>query len=149
MFTHRNIANIVSHGDLSAVSVIEYAVAALKVDHIVIAGHTSCGGVAGSLGNAKIGKIDTWLEPLRRLRYELREELKGKEGPEKIRLLVDANVKRSVQTVREMPDVIAAMQGRGLDVTGVVYDLKDGHVDVVDGPYHQVDAELLEAFSTS
>lgn len=61
----RNIANVITATDLSATAVIEYAVNALQVKHIILCGHTGCGGCKASLGNDKVGKIDTWLMPLR------------------------------------------------------------------------------------
>ncbi|KAI4178622.1 MAG: hypothetical protein LQ348_005572, partial [Seirophora lacunosa] len=97
IFVHRNIANVVSPHDMSSQSVIYYAVNALKVAHVVVCGHTSCGGVAAALGNGKIGgTLDAWLFPLRELRAGLaREEGWGAlEEKERALRLVEANVKR-------------------------------------------------------
>jgi carbonic anhydrase len=109
VFVHRNIANILTPTDLSSLSVIQYAVEYLKVKHIVVSGHTKCGGVAGAMGNKKLGLIDTWLLPLRALR---RDHLKLLEslGPEEAALkLVELNVRAGVKILEENPVVIDAI----------------------------------------
>jgi len=128
VFTHRNIANIITSTDLSALSVIEYAVAAVGVRHVVLCGHTACGGVAAALANKRIGVIDAWLAPLRRLRMGLAAELAGL-GAEAANLrLVEANVAEGVKVLRANPNVLRAARDRGLLVHGAVYDLKTGLV---------------------
>ena len=70
VFVHRNIANVLTATDMSSRSVIAYAVEHVKVSHVVVCGHTSCGGVAAALGNDRLGLLDVWLHPLRKLRAE-------------------------------------------------------------------------------
>ena len=130
VFVHRNIANILPATDLSSQAVVAYAVEHLKVAHVVVCGHTSCGGVAAALGNGKLGLLDTWLMPLRQLRAA------NKAGWDKERLgdkeravrLVEANVRQGVQTLKENADVIEAMKERGLVVHGLVYDIACGEL---------------------
>ena len=107
---------------------IEYAVAHLKVQHIVVCGHTSCGGVAAALGNQKLGLLDTWLVPLRSLRREHLATLKGLEAKEAARKLVELNVLRGVQVLRENGTVIDAMRDRGLQLHALVYDVASGEL---------------------
>ncbi|KAI9726305.1 MAG: hypothetical protein M1828_001579 [Chrysothrix sp. TS-e1954] len=133
VFTHRNIANIISHGDLSAQAAITYAVTALKVKHIVVCGHTTCGGIAAAMGPSRVGGVmDTWLAPLRELRSKYDSELTNLSSKERNELLGFLNVKRSVSVVRENPDVIAAEKGRGLTVSGCMFELGTGKVKLVD-----------------
>ncbi|KAL8935977.1 MAG: hypothetical protein Q9216_005166 [Gyalolechia sp. 2 TL-2023] len=135
IFVHRNIANIISPHDLSIQSVIFYAVNALKVQHIVVCGHTSCGGVAASLGNNKIGgTMDTWLMPLRELRASLQAKgaFEGKGDKDKALALVEANVQKGVDVVRKNAEVAIAMEGRDLKVHGCVYNVGTGELSEVD-----------------
>jgi carbonic anhydrase len=132
VFVHRNIANILTPTDLSSLSVIQYAVEYLKVKHIVVSGHTKCGGVAGAMGNKKLGLIDTWLLPLRALR---RDHLKLLEslGPEEAALkLVELNVRAGVKILEENPVVIDAIAERDLKIHGNIYDVGSGELKELD-----------------
>lgn len=133
VFVHRNIANILTPTDLSALSVIEYAVVYLNVQHVVVCGHTSCGGVGAALGNKKLGKIDTWLMPLRQLRARNKKAVDGcRDDAERSRMLVDLNVLHGVEMLRMNPDVVRAAKERGLMVHGLVYDLESGKLKQLD-----------------
>ncbi|KAL4788145.1 carbonic anhydrase [Aspergillus varians] len=100
VFVHRNIANILHPSDLSAAAVIEFAVGHLAVKHVVVCGHTKCGGVSAVLGNKKLGVLDPWLLPLRQLREKNRERLQGLPGDEEALKLVELNVLAGVWTIR-------------------------------------------------
>ena len=132
VFVHRNIANILHPGDLSSQSVIEYAVVYLKVKHVVLCGHTSCGGAAAALGNKKLGLIDAWLLPLRSLRQKHLKELSSLSDKESLLKLVELNVKQGVQTLKQNHHIIDAMRDRGLDVHGLIYDIGTGKLKEVD-----------------
>ena len=75
LFVHRNVANVVPVTDLNAMAVIEYAVSSLCVRHIVVCGHYRCGGVRAALEGHQAGAVALWLQPLRNLADEHREEL--------------------------------------------------------------------------
>ena len=133
-FVHRNIANVITATDISATSVIEYAVNALQVKHIILCGHTGCGGCRASLGNVKVGKIDTWLMPLRQLRLKHAAELDKLGWEQRWTRFAELNVMNGVEVLRQNPDVIQAMKDRGLTVHGVIYNLGTGVLRELDIP---------------
>ncbi|CZR57076.1 probable carbonic anhydrase [Phialocephala subalpina] len=130
VFVHRNIANIISPTDINSNAVIEYAVAHLKVSHIVLCGHTCCGGAGAALGDARVGGvIDAWITPLRALRKANEDELTNiKDGGQKAVRLAELNVEAGVKTLLSNFVVEEAVKERGLKVHGVVYDVACGKV---------------------
>lgn len=128
VFVHRNIANIVSSTDINSEAVIEYAVVHLKVKHIVLCGHTGCGGAGAALGDTRVGGVlDTWLTPLKALRKKHQVELEAIEdsGKRAVRL-AELNVIAGVDTLLNNYVVEEAVKERGLQVHGVVYDIACG-----------------------
>ncbi|KAK6433259.1 hypothetical protein LTR95_010568 [Oleoguttula sp. CCFEE 5521] len=133
LFVHRNIANVISPTDTSILSVVEFAVGAIKVKDIVVCGHTKCGGVNATLGNSKLGILDVWLQPMRILREKHHEELEKLEDPEEKRTALSRlNVQAGVDTLRRIPVVIEAMKERDLQVHGLIYNLHTGLLDDVE-----------------
>ncbi|KAF2224924.1 carbonic anhydrase [Elsinoe ampelina] len=132
VFVHRNIANVLSPSDLSSLSVIEFAVAHLKVEHAVVCGHTSCGGVQAALANKSLGVLDMWLQPIKQLRFEHGKELEAA-GEDKVRKLSELNVLNSLEVLKMNPTVIEAVRKRGLQLHGLIYDLKQGKLETLDG----------------
>lgn len=132
IFCHRNIANILTPTDLNSLSVIQFAVQYLKVKHIIVCGHTSCGGVAAALDNKKLGLIDAWLMPLRAIRQKNLKELNALPPKEANLKLVDLNVRHSVETLLDNPDVIEAISSRDLKVHGVIYNVGTGELNKLD-----------------
>jgi len=133
VFVHRNIANIITPTDINSLSVIEFAVAHLKVEHILVCGHTSCGGVNAALGNTRLGLLDVWLQPMRQLRMENSEELeKMGSQAEKTHRLSQFNILRGLDTLRMNPTVIDAMAERNLELHGVIYHVESGKLEVVE-----------------
>ncbi|MCJ1325842.1 hypothetical protein MMC10_002505 [Thelotrema lepadinum] len=135
VFVHRNIANILHASDMSSLAVVEFAVGVLKVSHIVLSGHTGCGGVKAALGSASVGSVlDGWLMPVRRLRAQFAGKLKGMGSQGECEdFLIRENVKQGVKSLREMGVVGKAIRERGLVVHGVVYNVGTGLLEVVDG----------------
>ncbi|KAJ6108200.1 hypothetical protein N7523_009523 [Penicillium sp. IBT 18751x] len=126
VFVHRNIANILHPGDLSSGAVIEYAVQHLRVKHVVVCGHTSCGGVAAAMGNKPLGILDPWLLPLRQVRERNLDLLQSLSADEAALKLVELNVRESLNVVTQKSVVLNAIQERGLEVHGLIYDVASG-----------------------
>jgi carbonic anhydrase len=131
VFVHRNIANLVSPTDINTAAVVEYAVVHLRVQHIVLCGHTCCGGAAAALAeNSRVGGVlDTWLAPLKALRRENAQELVAiaDAGARAVRL-AELNVAAGVQVLLGNYVVEEAVRERGLQVHGVVYDIASGRL---------------------
>jgi carbonic anhydrase len=126
-FVHRNIANMVSSLDLSAMSVINYAVSHLKVNHIVVCGHYYCGGVKAAMESKDLGLLNPWLRNIRDV-YRLHlDELNSIENEEeKYKRLVEINVQEQCVNVIKTADVQKAIRERGLAVHGWVFDIHSG-----------------------
>lgn len=151
VFVHRNIANIIHEGDLSSSCVIDFAVGALKVSQIVLCGHTSCGGVNAALGDSKLGVLDTWLLPLRKLRAQNLSTLEKLDSTNAIVKLAELNVLDGIAKIKEKSVVLEAMEQRGLKVSGLIYDVATGLLRTVDGGEETQDEikARLTAFKTS
>lgn len=132
IFCHRNIANILVNTDINSLSVIQYAVQYLKVKHIIICGHTQCGGIAAALGNKKLGLIDTWLMPLRTIRQDNLTLLNSLDEMNRGLKMVELNVRASIKTLLANPIVIDAMHDRGLQVHGLIYNVGTGEMRELD-----------------
>jgi len=128
MFVHRNVANVVDHTDFNCLSVMQYAVDVLKVDHIIVCGHHSCGGVKAAMDNLQMGLIDNWLRHVQDVLHE-HEELLAKVSDENERLdrLCELNVIEQVLNVGRTTIVQTAWQrGQELAIHGWIYGLEDG-----------------------
>jgi carbonic anhydrase len=125
MFVHRNIANQVHGADLSAQSVIAYAVDALGVQQILVTGHTACGGVRAATAEPHHGLVDHWLGSLRMLWLRYRDELSALPSDEaRIDRLVRYNVLLQIYKLALNPTVRDAWRdGRPLVLNGLVYDI--------------------------
>lgn len=149
VFVHRNIANILQPTDLSSGAVVEYAVRYLKVKHIIVCGHTSCGGVNAALGNKKLGAIDTWLLPLRQLRMRHHAELEKLPADQKLTRLAQLNVYNDIEILKENPNVIDAVKERGLQVHGVIYNVGTGELESLTDPEDKEMEARFAAFQVS
>lgn len=133
IFVHRNIANVVAHTDLNCLSVIQYAVEALKVKHIIVCGHYGCGGVKAALGDEKFGLIDNWLRHVRDVSYKNADKLEQLDFDKKHDLLCELNVAEQVKNVCNTPIVQDAwMNEADLTVHGWIYQLKNGMLKDLD-----------------
>jgi len=128
MFVHRNVANVVDHTDFNCLSVMQYAVDVLKVEHIIVCGHHGCGGVKAAMDNLQLGLIDNWLRHVQDVLHE-HEELLSRVKDENMRLdrLCELNVIEQVLNVGRTTIVQSAWQrGQELVIHGWIYGLEDG-----------------------
>ena len=128
VFVHRNIANVVVHSDFNCLSVIEYAVAMLKVSHVIVCGHYGCGGVQAASQNHQLGLIDNWLRHIRDVRSQHETALDAIEDDDaRLDRLCELNVVGQVHNVCSTTIVQQAWdRGQALSVHGLIYNLKDG-----------------------
>lgn len=128
VFVHRNVANLVVHTDLNALSVIQYAVHALRVKHILVVGHYGCGGVAAALRNNRLGLIDNWLRNVQDVR-DRHDQILSAIPDEKTRIdrLCELNVMQQVVNVCQTTVLREAWdRGQKVKVHGWCYGLSDG-----------------------
>ncbi len=128
LFVHRNVANIVVHTDLNCLSVIQYAVDALRVEHIIVCGHYGCGGVMAALRGERLGLIDNWLHHVQDVREKYRKiiEALGSEELQHDRLC-ELNVVEQVYNVCQTSIVQNAWSHhQPLAVHGWIYNISDG-----------------------
>ena len=128
MFVHRNVANVVDHTDFNCLSVMQYAVDVLKVEHIIVCGHHGCGGVKAAMDNLQLGLIDNWLRHVQDVIHEHEEELATIDDEDKrFARLCELNVIEQVRNVTRTTIVQSAWQrGQELVVHGWIYGLQDG-----------------------
>lgn len=127
VFVHRNIANMVISIDLSAMSVINYAVDQLNVKHAIVCGHYSCGGVKAAMQSADLGILNPWLRNIRDV-YRLHAAELNQIQDEKQRYdrLVELNVQEQCVNLIKTAVVQKAIRNRGLKVHGWVFDIHTG-----------------------
>ena len=129
MFVHRNVANLVVHTDLNCLSVLQYAVDVLRVEHIIVTGHYGCGGVRVALSGRRHGLIDNWLRHVQDVMQQHADELNGLAGQAREDRLCELNVAEQVLNAARSTVISDAWsRGQRLSVHGWVYTLHDGLV---------------------
>jgi len=129
LFVHRNVANIVVHTDLNCLSVLQYAVDVLRVQHVIVCGHYGCGGVKAALDEAKLGLIDNWLRHVQDVRNLHRDELDPLTAERRADRLCELNAiaqARHVCATTVIQDAWARFQP--VTVHAVIYGLHDGRL---------------------
>ena len=128
IFVHRNVANLVNHTDMNCLSVIQFAVEVLHVEHIIVCGHYGCGGVLAALEDKRHGLIDNWLRHIQdtaNLHSHLLDTIA--DPNERLDRLCQLNVAEQVLNVGETTIVQDAWsRGQELEIHGWIYGLKDG-----------------------
>ncbi len=127
VFVHRNVANVVVHSDLNALSTIQFAVEMLKVEHVMVVGHYGCGGVKAALDNVRIGLADNWIRHIQDVRDRHRHLLNSLPESKRLDALVELNAIEQVVNVCQST-VLQDAWGRGqqISVHGWVYGVHDG-----------------------
>jgi carbonic anhydrase len=146
VFVHRNVANVVVHSDLNALSVIQFAVDALKVEHIIVVGHYQCGGVIAAAQGKRIGLVDNWLRHVQDVRLRHRQRLNHLPQQEMENTLCEMNVIEQVGNValsNVMQD--AWSRGQKIAVHGWIYGLSDGLLKDLDVTMSQP-GEVVDVF---
>lgn len=126
-FVHRNIANMVISIDLNAMTVLNYAVNQLKVNHIVVCGHYGCGGIKAALESTDLGILNPWLRNIRDV-YRIHSKILNKITDENLRFkkLVELNVQEQCINLIKTAAVQNASRERGITVHGWVFDIETG-----------------------
>ncbi len=134
IFVHRNIANLVLHTDINCLSVIQYAVEALKVKHIIICGHYGCGGINAALDNNEYGLLDNWLRNIKDVYLSHQQEVDSLPSEkERQDRMCELNVLEQVKSVCNTTMVKNAWKaGQEIAVHGWIYNIKDGMLKDLD-----------------
>ncbi len=129
VFVHRNVANLMGLQDPNGLAALSFAVEVLKVEHVIVCGHTGCGGIKACLAGKVHGPAGVWLQPLQRLAREREKELEAMEPEERADRLAELNVQRQVynlshtQTVRE-----AWARGQKLSLHRWIFSIAEGRL---------------------
>jgi len=127
VFVHRNVANVVVHSDLNALSTIQFAVERLKVEHVMVVGHYGCSGVRAALEGARIGLADNWLRHIQDVRDLHRDLLEGIAEERRCDALVELNAIEQVVNVAQSTVLQDAwLRGQVVALHGWVYGIHDG-----------------------
>ncbi|MDP2361153.1 MAG: carbonic anhydrase [bacterium] len=127
VFVHRNVANLVQMGDLNCLAALQYAVEALRVEHIIVCGHGNCGGVRAALEETAHGLIDYWIWDIRQTRERHREGLAALAPEAQTEALCELNVLEQVAHLAQSK-ILRGAWGRSwpVQVHGLFYHLEDG-----------------------
>jgi carbonic anhydrase len=158
VFVHRNVANVVVHSDLNALSAIQFAVEMLKVEHIMVVGHYGCGGVMAALHGTRIGLADNWIRHIQDVRDRHRVLLEKLAPERRGDALVDLNVIEQVVNVSVSTVMVDAWaKGQKVTVHGWAFGVHDGllqdlgmsvsSTEALDTLYHAAVARITAARS--
>jgi carbonic anhydrase len=129
MFVHRNIANLVVQTDMNLLSVLQYAVDVLKVNHVIVCGHYGCGGVKAAMSHEHHGLIDNWLRTLKDTQQYFWQQLEPMDEAARFRRMVELNVIEQVYNLGKTSIVQNAWKAGGKPyIHGWVFDLGSGHI---------------------
>ncbi|WP_298263302.1 carbonic anhydrase [uncultured Lutibacter sp.] len=147
VFVHRNIANMVPNTDLNVMSVINYAVIHLKVKHVVVCGHYSCGGVKAAMQSKDLGLLNPWLRNIRDVYRLHKVELDKIECEDKkYDRLVELNVQEQCINVLKTADVQQAIRERNITVHGWVWDIHTGELIDLKIDFNKILKDIREIY---
>jgi len=149
-FVHRNIANLVPNTDLNSMSVIDYGVVHLKINHIVVCGHYYCGGVKAAMQTEDLGILNPWLRNIRDVFRIHKSELDNiDDEEERYKRLVELNVQEQCINVIKIPEVQRAHRDRGLSVHGWVFDIHSGKLIDLKIDFSKIMEGIMEIYRVS
>ena len=147
VFVHRNIANMIVGTDANGMSVVNYAVTHLKVNHVVVCGHYECGGVKAAMQSADLGVLNGWLRNIRDVYRMHRDELNVIEDEgKKYDRLVELNVKEQCVNLIKTAAVQKAYRDRGLKVHGWVFDVHTGKLIDLKIDFEKYLTDIMEIY---
>lgn len=150
VFVHRNIANLVNSVDLNVMSVLNYAVRHLKVNHIVVCGHYYCGGVKAAMQPSDLGILNPWLRNIRDVYRLHKEELNAiSNEDERYNRLIELNVQEQCINLIKTAAVQQAHKERGLLVHGWVFDIRSGRLIDLKIDFPTILASIMEIYKLS
>ena len=127
VFVHRNVANVVVHSDLNALSTVQFAVERLGVEHVMVVGHYGCSGVQAALEGARVGLADNWLRHIQDVRDRHWDLLSQLDERHRAEALCELNVITQVANVSQSTVLLDAWgRGQNILVHGWIYGLRDG-----------------------
>lgn len=150
VFVHRNIANMVPNTDLNSMSVVNYAVVHLKVNHIVVCGHYDCGGVLAAMQQSDLGILNPWLRNIRdvyRIHRKTLDIITNEE--EKYKRLVELNVQEQCINVIKTAEVQRAFRERNLKVYGWIFDIHSGKLIDLDINFTEILKDITQIYKIS
>ncbi len=130
IFVHRNVANVVVHSDLNCLSVMQFAVDQLKVKHVIVVGHSNCGGVKAALSDTRVGLVDNWLRHVQDVRNQHQDWLETLPLDQRVDALCELNVLEQARNACQTTVVQDAWaRGQTVVVHGWVYGLHNGWLE--------------------
>ena len=129
IFVHRNVANVVGQTDMNMLSVVQYAVEVLKVEHVIVCGHYGCGGVAASVDGESHGLIDNWIKGIGDIAENHVEELESLDESLRLDRLCELNVETQAKNMAKTTVLEGAWsKGQKVEVHSWIYRLNDGRL---------------------
>ncbi|WP_293304970.1 carbonic anhydrase [Pedobacter sp. UBA5917] len=147
-FVHRNVANLVNNVDLNVMTVLNYAVRHLKVNHIVVCGHYNCGGVKAAMQPADMGILNPWLRNIRDVYRIHKDELNAIEDEgARYNRLVELNVQEQCVNLLKTAAVQEAITNRGITVHGWVFDIHTGRLIDLKIDFEKILKDIKEIYN--
>lgn len=150
LFVHRNIANLVVHTDLNLLSVLDYAVTHLKVKHIILCGHTGCGGVRAAMTHRNFDLLNKWLRNLKEVYYHHQEEIDAVENEdERVDRFVEINVLEQIMNLAKTSVIQKSWQKNQFpQLHGWVYNMNTGLLKSIAEMGHESEIHPIYKFDT-
>jgi carbonic anhydrase len=147
VFVHRNIANMVVHTDMNMLSVLDYAVNVLEVNHVIVCGHYGCGGVRAAMMNKQVGLIDNWIRHIKDVYRMHQDELEAiSDMKAREDRFIELNVIEQVYDLGKTSIIQNAWQRRGGPyIHGWVYDVRNGLIKDLKVSMHD-DSEMPDVY---